>query len=152
MRKLEDRLRRARINMDKKELVAEARNREFFVSVGESLVGMFLGRRSVRSASSSLSKYRMKSSARMAIEEAEERIEGLEAEVVALEDELKGRTEAIGVRWEETMEEIQPVPILPRRSDIDVDLVALGWEPYWLISCGEEDGARRTQSVSACFQ
>jgi hypothetical protein len=149
LRRLQTKLRRAELVLEKKEATSQARNREFLVSVGESLVGMFLGRRSMRSASSSLSKYRLKSSAKMAIEEAEERIEELKQEAAALEEELRGQTAAITERWEKAVENLETVAITPRRGDVDVDIIAVAWEPYWLIGYTDSSGARRTQTIRA---
>lgn len=149
LRKLQDRLRKAELALDKKEATSDARNREFFVSVGESLVGMFLGRRSMRSASSSLGKYRMKSSAKLAIEEAGERVEGLKREAAALEEELTDQTAAITERWEEAAADLESVPITPRRSDVEVDILAIGWEPYWVVGYSDASGARRRQAIRA---
>jgi hypothetical protein len=149
LRKLQDRIRKAQLALQKKEATSDARNREFLVSVGESLVGMFLGRRSMRSASSSLRKYRMKSSAKMAIDEAEERIEGLKRETAALEEELRDQTSTITERWEIAVEELETVPINPRRSDVEVDIVAIAWEPYWLVDCRDPSGAVRSHAVRA---
>ena len=147
--KLEDRIRKARITVDKKESVAQGRSRELLVSVGESLVGMFLGRRSLRSASSSMSKYRMKSSAKMAVQEAEAQVERLEREFTSLEEELKEKSAEIIERWKSSVEQLQPVPITPRRADIELDMLALGWEPYWLITYDDKSGVSRTKAVRA---
>jgi hypothetical protein len=149
LRRLQEKIRKAELFLEKKESTSEARNREFLVSVGESLVGMFLGRRSIRSASSSLSKYRMKSSAKLAVEEAEERIEGLQREVEALEEELKDQTAAITKRWDEAVEDLESVPINPRRNDVEVDTVAIAWEPYWLMAYSDASGARKSQAIPA---
>jgi hypothetical protein len=149
LRRLEDRIQKARLTRDKKEATAQARSRELLVSVGESLVGMFLGRRSMRSASSSLGKYRMKSSSKMAVQEAEAQIERLEREFADLEEELKDKTAEITERWESAEEELQPVPISPRRNDVEVDLLAVGWEPFWLITFSDRGGVKRTQTVRA---
>lgn len=149
LRRLQERLRKAERVLDQKENTSQARNREFLVSVGESLVGMFLGRRSTRSASSSLSKYRMKSSARMAIEEAEERIESLKRETEALEEELKDQMSAITQRWEGAVEDLDSVPVNPRRADVEIDLVAIAWEPYWLVGYSDSSGVRKTKAIRA---
>ncbi|MGW8181604.1 MAG: hypothetical protein ACWGQW_22975, partial [bacterium] len=149
LRKLQDRLRKAELTLDKKEATSQARSREFLVSVGESLVGIFLGRRSMRSASSSLGKYRMKSSAEMAIKEVEERVEGLKRDAEALAEELQDQTTTITERWDEAVENVESVPIAPRRSDVEVDIIAIAWEPYWLIGYSDKSGASRTQSILA---
>jgi hypothetical protein len=91
----------------------------------------------------------MKSTAKMAVQEAEAQIERLKREVVALEEELKEKTNGITERWEAAVEELQPVPISPRRTDVEVDLLAVGWEPFWLITYSDRSGVKRTQSVRA---
>jgi len=149
LRRVRDRLRKAELALGKKETTASARNREFMVSVGESLLGMFLGRRSMRTASSSLGKYRMKSSAKHAIEEAEERIEALEREMAALEDELRVQTETITDQWDQALESFEVVPITPRRTDIEVDVLAVGWEPYWAVTYSGSGGHPRERLILA---
>lgn len=149
LRRIEDRIRKAQITVDKKETTAQGRSRELLVSVGESLVGMFLGRRSLRSASSSLSKYRMRSSAKVAVQEAEVQVERLEREFAGLEDELREKSSGIVERWESAVEELQPVPISPRRNDVEIDMLGVGWEPYWLITYSDRNGVKRTQALRA---
>ena len=91
----------------------------------------------------------MKSSAKMAIEEAEERVESLEEEAAALEEELREQISDITQRWDELADELQAVPITPRRNDIDVDLIAVAWRPYWLLSYRDRSGVERTKTVPA---
>jgi predicted nuclease with TOPRIM domain len=91
----------------------------------------------------------MKSSAKMAIEEAAERVEGLKREAAALEEELKDQTSAITERWEEAVGDLESLPITPRRSDVEVDIIAIAWEPHWLVAYSDTSGARRTRAIRA---
>ncbi len=141
LRRLEDRLRSAELALMKKTETAAARKREMIVSVGESLLGAFLGRRTTRGASTSLGKYRQQTSARMGAEEAEERVERLEQEISELRDDLMEETAEITERWEEALEEFEEVELRPRRVDVDVELVAIGWVPHWLQPDGREEPA-----------
>ena len=141
LRRLEDRLRSAELALMKKTETAAARKREMIVSVGESLLGAFLGRRTTRGASTSLGKYRQQTSARMGAEEAEERVERLEQEISELRDDLREETAEITERWEEALEEFEEVELRPRRVDVDVELVAIGWVPHWLQPDGREEPA-----------
>ncbi|MEJ2342515.1 MAG: ATP-binding protein, partial [Gemmatimonadales bacterium] len=88
LRRLEDQLRSAELALIKKTETAAARKREMIVSVGESLLGAFLGRRTTRGASTSLGKYRQQTTARMGAEEAAERVERLEREISELRADL----------------------------------------------------------------
>jgi DNA helicase HerA-like ATPase len=119
---LEERLRKARSALAKREADAAARTRETVVSVGETVLGLFLGRRSSRAASSSLSKYRMRSSARMRAEEAEENVEALQASIQEMEDELRQET---------------------------VDLTAVAWTPMWRVGFRVGDGPVEEATIVA---
>ncbi len=130
---LMDRLRRAEASLARKEADSQARKREVLVSVGESVLGMFLGRRSLRSASSSLGKYRMQTASDLARKEAEEKVENLQQEVEELKQELKEQTDAITRRWDEALADLDEVAVTPRRSDVRIDSVAIGWVPSWVF-------------------
>lgn len=149
LRRLKTDLDKAQLAVEKKEATAQARNREFMVSVGESLVGMFMGRRSLRTASSSLGKYRMQSSAKMGVEEAEQKVEALQGELAAVEEELKTKVQEITDKWDAAVDSFETVPVTPRRSDVEVDAVALAWLPCWIIRGVDTRGLTIERSVEA---
>ncbi|MBU0703871.1 MAG: DUF87 domain-containing protein [Chloroflexi bacterium] len=144
-----DRLRRAEATLARKETDAEARKRETLVSVGESVVGMFLGRRSTRVASTALSKHRQTTMAKIKLEEAEDTIEALQQEVKELQEELQEQVTAVRERWEKALLELEEVAVTPRRTDVQVDLVALAWTPHWRITYQDRGGSKRTELVPA---
>ena len=145
LRTLQDRLRRAQATVAMKQADAEARKREVMVSAGESVLGMFLGRRSYRAASTTLSKYRQKSAAEMRAQEAAESVETLQKDVEQLQGELQQETAAITARWDEATQKFEEVPVRPNRSDIEVDTVALAWAPRWQITYRDRQGSTRTE-------
>ncbi len=149
IQKLQDRLSRAEVALEKKEATAQSRKQEILVSVGESVLGMFMGRRSIRSASTAMSKYRQSKLAGMSVKEAEEKIDALKREIDDLENELKRETEDIRREWEEALENVQEKPIKPRKSDIDVGMIALAWMPQWHIVYTEWSGTTHTDVVPA---
>jgi hypothetical protein len=128
-----------------KQADAEARKREVMVSAGESVLGMFLGRRSYRAASTALSKYRQKSAAEMRAQEAAGNVETLRKDVEQLQSELQQETAAITARWEETMQKFEEVSVRPNRTDIEVDAVALAWAPRWQFTYRDRQGSARTE-------
>lgn len=149
LRKLEDRMRRAEATVAKKEADAEARKREVLVSVGESVLGVFFGRRSTRAASSALSKYRQSGSAESAVEGAREDVAAVQRDIDALEAELRHEADAIKTRWNEALETLEEFPVTPRRSDIDIDLFALAWAPHWYLAYKDDQGGDLTEVVQA---
>ena len=123
-----------------REAEASARKRETLVSIGESVVGMFLGRRSSRTASSSLRRMRMSSSAKMRAEEAEENVEALQAEVQAMNEELAEEVAEITAKWDQAALELEEVIVNPRRADVEISYVAIGWAPHWRSTVRTPDG------------
>ena len=146
---LEERLRKARNALAKRQADASARTRETVVSVGETVLGLFLGRRSSRAASSSLGKYRMRSSARMRAEEAEENVEALQASIQEMEEELRQETTEITARWDATALELDEIKVKPRRADVEIDLTAVAWVPMWRVDYRIGDGPLLEETVQA---
>jgi len=147
---LRTRLDQAEATAASKRADASSRTTETVVSVGESLLGVFLGKRRSpgRAASTALSKNRQRAQARMAAERAEETAEALKEQMAALEAELRTETEALKSRWEEALASTEEVKITPRRTDVDVHLCALAWTPVWEIE-HQSGGTRRTDRVRA---
>lgn len=146
---LEDRLRRAEASRAKKQAKADAQKKEMAVSVGESVLGMFMGRRSTRAASSAMRKYRQSKVASMDAKEAEETIEALEEEIKSLETELKEQAAQIAARWDEALKEIEQIPVKPRKGDVQIDVAALAWAPHWQITYKDKKGDTKTELVTA---
>ncbi len=146
---LKDRLRRAEAAQAQKEAEARSRQQETLVSVGESVVGMFLGRRSTRAVSSAMSHQRQVAAARMRAEEKAETVEGLKQEIQGLERELQEEVSGVRERWDRALEKREQVAVTPRRTDIQVDLFALAWAPHWQVTYRDRGGAPRTDLLPA---
>jgi hypothetical protein len=124
---LADRIRAAEVALEHQKSTEKSRQTEFLVSVGESLLGMFMGRRSYRTASSSVSRYRQKSAAGQAVEKSEVRIETLRQDLATVEEELRRKVDELTARWERAGKELETVSIRPRRTDVHVQGVWLAW-------------------------
>ena len=149
LRTLQDRLRRAQSTVAMKQADADARKREVVVSAGESVLGMFLGRRSIRSASTTLSKYRQKTAAEMRAQEAAESAEALQKDIDQIQGELQQETATITARWDDATKAFEEVPVRPNRSDIEVDMIALAWAPNRQITYRDQQGNVRTELSKA---
>ncbi len=147
--RLQDRLRRSTITLEKKEETASARKREVLVSVGETVLAMFLGRRSRSAASSALGRYRMSSTAGKSAEEAEQSVRALQREMAQLQAELTEEVGKIEALWEQAGESLEEKALVPRKSDIDVAFFGLVWGPTWQIEYEDGRGVAATTSVLA---
>ena len=127
---------------------AEARSRETVVSVGESILGVFLGRRATRAASSAMSKHRQTTLAKMEAEKAEEAVEAVRRDMTELEGEMRQEAQAIRDRWADALTAFEELQVTPRRTDVDVQMLSLAWAPVWQVSY-DQPGGRHTDRVRA---
>ena len=127
-----------KLSKEKRELSADeadydSRKRSEWLGIGESVLGAVLGRRSTRAFSAAANKRRMTVNAREDIEESKEVIEELKEEIDELNEGLDEATEEVTMKWAKLLDNLETDEIKPRRTDVDVDLVALAWLPFWRI-------------------
>jgi len=146
---------RKRLEKEKDELEEDraeyaARKQEEMVTGAETVLGIFgiFGRK--KSLSSSMTKRRMTAKAKMDVEESEEEIVRLQQEIDEMEAELKAEADEIAQRWEAMQDDIEIYEVKPRRADVDVNLAALVWLPYWEILY--DAGGRRVSDRIAAWK
>jgi hypothetical protein len=149
LQRIDNQLRRLNQSIARKQAEAQARKGEVLVSAGESVLGMLLGRRSIRTASTTLSKYRQSRSASMTVEQQRENLRNLQREMEELKRELEDQASAISERWEAAATKFDTVPVKPSRNDIEIDLFALAWAPHWNITYLDSAGTTRRVALPA---
>ena len=146
--RLEEKLRKEQRELAEDQADYEARKQQEWVGIGESVLGFFVGRRSTRTFSTAMSKRRMTGRAWQDVEESQIENAELERDIEELEQELAAASEEITRQWADALEELASEEIKPRRSDVTVNFVGLGWLPSWLITY--HDGQlQRTEAVPA---
>lgn len=117
----------------------KGRQNEEMLSAGETIAGMLglFGRRRTSGLSSAARKRRLTASARADIKESEEEIRKLEDDISELEEQVKGDAGAIAGKWETALEENKTLEIKPRRTDVQITLVAPAWAPFHFIDKGD---------------
>ncbi len=147
--RLADKLRREKQELGEDEEEYDARKREELISIGESVLGIFSRRRrSSRTWSRIASKRRMTGQAKLDIEESQAEIEAIREDIAKLEAELQEESMEITRKWADLLEEITTEEITPRRTDVNVRLVALAWLPSWLVTYDEGFG-HQTATLAA---
>lgn len=133
-----DRL-QARLQSEQKELADDkaeydARKREEMLSGAETVIGMLgiFGSRK-RSLSPAMTKRRMTSRAKAAIEESETEIERLQEEIEEMQKTLQAEAEQITQKWAAALDASDTYEVKPRRTDVRVELTTLAWAPAWEI-------------------
>jgi len=134
----------------KKQAAASSLKQEALLSAGESVVGIFMGRRSTSSASKAMSKYQKSKTASADIEKAQKDIANLNKEMESLENELKTQIEIIRQKREKEINDVKEVAIQPKKSDIEIKMISLAWIPQWKIVYNE-NGNKKTEIVPAYY-
>ncbi|MCC7573083.1 MAG: hypothetical protein KO464_06810 [Candidatus Methanofastidiosum sp.] len=150
LKKLKVKQSKAQETLMKKQASASSLKQEALLSAGESVVGMFLGRRSTRSASKAMTKYQKSKTVSADIDKAQKDIVSLGKEMESLENELKAQIEIIKQRREKEISEVKEVIIQPKKSDIEIKMISLAWIPKWEISYNE-NGNKQTEMIPAYF-
>lgn len=150
-----DRL-QARLRKEEQELAQDqadynARKQQELLSAGDSILGMFLGRRRrVTSAlSTASSKRQMTTKARQDIEESQAEIAQLNQQIEALKAEMQQVSDEASAAWEAAVQQVEQTAIRPRKSDVVVRQVAVAWTPYWRVAATSADGKTFAQLVEA---
>jgi hypothetical protein len=128
---------------------AEARKREAMLSAGESVLGVLLGRKSIRFGSTAASKHRQSRSAGMSAKEAEENAQALAEEIRELKEEFEKEATAITARWENAVKEIGEIVVKPKKTGIEITSFFLVWVPSWRVVISDGAGNTRTERINA---
>jgi hypothetical protein len=94
---------------------------------------LVLGYTPYRPMSTQTSRDRMTKKTRSEVEQGEETVERLQAQVEAVKREAQAAFESGKSKWAAAAHDIKELRVTPRRSDILVEVFGLGWLPYWEI-------------------
>ena len=134
LRTVSDRIRRAEQRVEKEAAQAKDQKWQTAVSIGSTVLGALFGRkRSLTTASRSVGRT-MKEG--QDVERAEEELEAQRTRQADLEAELQQEIEDLEARFDPQSEELDTLELKPRRSDIDVRLIALAWAPHRKLGHG----------------
>jgi len=149
--KLEDRLTREQRELTEDQAKYQARKQEELISAGETVVGLLgiLGSRRRTGLSKAATKRRLTAQAKADIEESEAEIARLKEETEDLQRSFEEEATSIGDKWTATLDEIETFAVRPRRQDVNVQLVALAWAPYWEIGRSAASGRLTHDRVPA---
>lgn len=148
--RLQDKLRSQERQLSADEADYSARKQQEWVGIGESVLSWVMGRRSTRALSTAASRRRITAQAGQDLAETRAEIEDLKEEITQLEADLKSQSEEITLKWANLLDAITTEEITPRRTDVNVDLVALAWLPSWIIRY--RDGQRSRIDKIAAYQ
>lgn len=125
--RIDDRIARARARLQREESQYEQQKLQTGISVSATLLGAILGRRTVGRATTAARSAGRVASEQQDVQQAEQALRALEAERRALEVEAEQELNALHVDVALELPEIDEVLVRPRKSDIEVTSLRLGW-------------------------
>ena len=90
-----------------------------------------------KSISGSLTKRRLTTTAKKAVEESEAMVERYKEELEQVEEQMKAEIAALESKHQEMQGEIRDISINPLKKDIVVEFFGLAWEPNYAYKEGE---------------
>ena len=116
------------LTVDKAEY--DARKREEVFGVGETVLGVLLGRRRSTGITTASRRRRMTTKTKYKIDDTEKEIEQFKLELAELEIELKEQVDGITEKWISVENDIVEYSVTPRKTDVDVDEPKIAWIHY----------------------
>jgi len=133
---LRDRIRRAEQMKERQQNESRSSQVQAAISVGASILGAFLGRKTISAANIGRATTAVRSAGRVIKEskdvgQAEENVAVLLQQLANLEDQFKSESEALAESTDPLNEKLELIAIKPTKANIAVKLVALAWTPFW---------------------
>jgi hypothetical protein len=133
---LQDRVRRAEQQKEKQQAEARSSQVQAAISVGASILGAFLGRKTISATNIGRATTAIRGAGRVMKESqdvgaAEENVAALQQQLADLEVQFKSESEALAAATDPLNEKLETVSLKPTKANIVVKLVALAWTPHW---------------------
>ena len=112
------------------------------LTVGSSLLGAFLGKKTLSATNVSKAATAARSAGKLAKERtdigfADDNVEAVYQRLVALDAEFKAETEKLSAHVDPTAIELEELSLQPKKADITISQVALVWTPWSVTADGE---------------
>lgn len=138
---LQDRIRRAEQMKKRQQNESRSSQVQAAISVGASILGAFLGRKTISAVNIGRATTAVRSAGRVMKEskdvgQAEENVAALQQQLADLEAQFKSESEALAAATDPLNERLDSIAIKPTKANIAVKLVALAWTPHWRDSSG----------------
>jgi len=140
---LEERLRRAKQAAQREQEQASQSTWQAAMTVGASILGAFMGRKTVSAANIGRAATAARGMGRTwkersDVARAEETIGAVESQIAELDAQFKAETDALAMRIDPATETFEKTIIRPKKTDITVNMLTLAWAPYWESDSGAE--------------
>ena len=143
---LEDRIRRAEQAVQRESEQAKQQKFQTVISIGATLLSVFMGRKTVSRSSMGQATSAVRGMSRTMkegkdVDRAEENVDALQQQLVALEAELQEEIQSLTAQWDIETIPLETLHVRPKKSNISTKLVSLAWVPYWAETNGQQTPA-----------
>ena len=143
---VQERVRRAEQQKEKQQAEARSSQMQAAISVGASILGAFLGRKTISAANVGRATTAIRGAGRVLKESqdvsfAKENVAALQQQLADLEAQFKAESDALAAASDPLQETLEPVTLKPAKANIAVKMVALAWTPHWRASNGSTSPA-----------
>jgi hypothetical protein len=133
---LQERIRRAEQMTEKQRTEARSSQLQAAITVGASILGAFLGRKTITATNVGRTTTAIRSAGRVVKESkdvslAEENVAAFQRQLADLDAQFRSESEALASAMDPLTEKLESIPIKPTKANIAVKLVALAWTPHW---------------------
>ncbi len=133
---LQERMRRAELAREKQQAESRSSQVQAAISVGASILGAFLGRKTISVSNIGRATTAIRSAGRVMKESkdvgvAEENVAALQKQLADLEAQFKSESDALAAATDPLNERLETIAIKPAKANIAVKLVTLAWTPHW---------------------
>jgi hypothetical protein len=143
---LQDRIRRAQQAVERETEQAQQQKLQTAISFGTTLLGAFLGRKTLSAANLGRATTAARGVGRAMKESQDvarvgETVEALQQQLTHLESQLQGEIAALEVSTDPLTEKFETVTLKPKKTNIAVRLLSLVWLPFWQQGSGSLSSA-----------
>jgi hypothetical protein len=133
---LQSKIRTAEERISREESQSSQQKLNTVISIGATILGAFLGRKAVSTATIGKAGTAMKNAGRAMkesqdVNRAKEELETLKKQLSEIEDEFKNEVDSFGDKFDVSLEKLETVSINASKTNIFIRFVNLLWVPYW---------------------
>jgi hypothetical protein len=138
---LQERRRRAEQTVARESEQAKHQGIQTAISVGATILGAFLGRKSINVSTIGRATTAARGAGRVLKEtqdigRAKETVAAVDQAIADLDEQFKAEADALGARTDPLTEPLETVQLKPTRQNIAVRIVTLVWAPHWRDAAG----------------
>jgi hypothetical protein len=126
--RLEDRIEREKIKVRKLKKEARSKRTEEFLSIGESVLGIVLGGKSIRGLATAARRRRSTSSASDRVKLGKTKLSQLEEDILQLQEELEDKIADIEDKYYEKADKVEPFDVRLEKEDIIIARQSILWK------------------------